>query len=154
MDYLNDGMQMTNQTNNSWKVITKTEEYIDSEAVIENNVLIMTKELADTEIAPGQSAEIYLDISIPLSSDNNDLNFLNTAEIAEYEISTGKMDMEARPGNNNAKGILERDQDESEEVIVHGPTGQARIYYALFFSILAVLVGGIILIKKKVLNSK
>ena len=55
----------------------------------------MTKELANTEIAPGQSAEIYLDISIPLSSDNNDLNFLNTTEIVEYEISTGKMDMEA-----------------------------------------------------------
>ena len=133
---------------------TEKNKYIDSEAVIENNVLIMTKELANTEIAPGQSAEIYLDISIPLSSDNNDLNFLNTTEIIEYEISTGKMDMEARPGNNNAKGILERDQDESEEVIIHGPTGQARIYYALFFSILAVLVGGIILIKKKVLNSK
>lgn len=43
---------------------------------------------------------------------------------------------------------------ESEEVIIHGPTGQARIYYALFFSILAVLVGGIILIKKKVLAKK
>ena len=156
MDYLKDGMQMTNQTNNSWRVMTETEKntYIDSEAVIENNVLIMTEELANTEIAPGQSREIYLDITIPLSSDNNDLNFLNTTEIVEYEISTGKMDMEARPGNNNAKKVLERDQDESEEVIIHGPTGQARIYYALFFSILAVLVGGIILIKKKVLNSK
>lgn len=156
MDYLKDGMQMTNQTNNSWRVMTETEKntYIDSEAVIENNVLIMTEELANTEIAPGQSREIYLDITIPLSSDNNDLNFLNTTEIIEYEISTGKMDMEARPGNNNAKKVLERDQDESEEVIIHGPTGQARIYYALFFSILAVLVGGIILIKKKVLNSK
>ena len=156
MDYLKDGMQMTNQTNNSWRVMTETEKntYIDSEAVIENNVLIMTEELANTEIAPGQSREIYLDITIPLSSDNNDLNFLNTTEIVEYEISTGKMDMEARPGNNNAKKVLERDQDESEEVIIHGPTGQARIYYALFFSILAVLVGGIILIKKKVLAKK
>ena len=156
MDYLKDGMQMTNQTNNSWRVMTETEKntYIDSEAVIENNVLIMTKELANTEIAPGQSREIYLDITIPLSSDNNDLNFLNTTEIIEYEISTGKMDMEARPGNNNAKKVLERDQDESEEVIVHGPTGQTRIYYVLFFSILAVLVGGIILIKKKVLAKK
>ena len=61
------------------------------------------------------------------------------------------MDMEASPGNNK---IEERDQDESEEVIIHGPTGQARIYYALIFTILVVLAGGIILIKKKVIDKK
>ena len=62
------------------------------------------------------------------------------------------------PGNNKFTDEDKNDPDNNSEeprraeIDIIPPTGQARIYYAIGISCLVLLVGGIILIKKKVLD--
>lgn len=133
------------------------ENYISGKLEINNNHLIVTEQLKDKEIYPYEQKEIGLTLSKVLSPENeaDDLFYGNIAEIIELTSTTGRRDYEAIPGNQDPENPpSELDSDWSENVGITKPTGENRIYYILGATIGIILIAGIILIKKKVLDNK
>ncbi len=120
--------------------------------------VIVTKALEDVELKPGESASVDLVLSKTLSPEDEDdtLNYGNLAEILQYSNTVGRRDMDAVPGNQQPdEDPYEYDTDYTERIIITPPTGANRaLFIVLPLTILAILGGGIILIKKKVINKR
>ena len=84
------------------------------------------------------------------------LTYKNIAEILQLSNTVGRRDMDALAGNQDPNGEpAEYDSDFTEKVIITPPTGENRAYYFVLGTVvLIILIGGIILIKRKVLNNK
>ena len=120
--------------------------------------VIVTKALEDVELKPGESASVDLVLSKTLSPEDEDdtLNYGNLAEILQYSNTVGRRDMDAVPGNQQPdEDPYEYDTDYTERIIITPPTGANRaLFIVLPLTILAILGGGIIIIKKKVINKR
>ena len=83
------------------------------------------------------------------------MNYDNKVEFYNVQNNVGRF-YDGTPGNNgdpNAETEPDHNRETFRaEILIIPPTGQARIYYAIGISCLVLLVGGIILIKKKVLD--
>ena len=99
-------------------------------------------------IESGESKAITMKASITLASDMDEYNYINTAEIVEFESALGVRNLGGIPGNLVGD---EEDIDTSEQVAVTKPTGNTPINYILGFAVLATLGLGIFAIKKYVL---
>ena len=119
--------------------------------------VIVTKALENTALKPGETASVQLILSKTLSPNDEDdtLNYGNMAEILQYSNSVGRRDMDAIPGNQQPdEDPYEYDTDFTERILITPPYGENKaIYFVLSIAVLAILTGGIILIKKKVFNN-
>lgn len=109
------------------------------------------------------TSQLALTVTKTVSAQDKDLSYDNIAEIVKLENNVGRRDMLAIPGNANpklgefAQSLYERDSSATELVTFTPPTGQktevamtAQILVVTIIA-LAVLVVGIVIIKKKVL---
>lgn len=123
------------------------------------------------------TAQLTLKKLISTESSGDDKEFYNITEVVEYNNGVGRYDHGAIPGNQNpdlsravrsdpAEGgdeaykerflafNFEHDTSGGEDgrINITPPTGEFHIYYIIIAVSIVMLVGGIILIKKKVLN--
>ena len=137
----------------------KAEDYINSEAIETarkyNQVLVLN---SNKELEPGETENWTYKGTVVLSAKNDELEFTNDVEGIEY--ITGRTRLE----NTSGQFVIPGDYDPSSEepkdidtytsnVIITSPTGENRSYtiYIIGGIVLVVLIGGIIIIKRKVL---
>ena len=120
--------------------------------------VIVTKNTEKTALKPGESTTVDLVLSKTLSPQDeaDTLSYENMAEILQLSNTVGRRDMDALAGNQEPdEEPAEYDTDFTERVIITPPTGDNRAYYFVLGAVvLVILCGGIILIKRKVLNNK
>ena len=107
--------------------------------------IIKTDYLKDTELKPGQSAEVPLILTWVKGSMGIKVN---TAEISLDYNEYGAQDFDSIPNNNNE---IEDDQDDAV-VSIQVSTGSAPIYLTLIISVLSILGTGSYLIYRYVLK--
>lgn len=165
IDYL-DNEVATDLTNTQWEEITNKNQYLDQGLISENdkmkeyinsvNRIIKTEELKDIKLKPGEEAK-PLTIKVSKVLANNEETYLeNNAEIIHVK-KTGGSNLTTIPGNYIPTDMTtsEADNDEAEIVYIVPPTGIADniiSYVILAISTLAILVSGIILIKRFVIK--
>ena len=175
-DYMDETLKTVyeyNEENGSWHIADKGSKKVagieispDLYNQIKNNdnVLVMNNHI---ELRPGEESTIEQIQEVKASkllSTSGDTTYKNNAELLEVSNSVGRFygeeDQSSKitkwklitPGNLNiAIGPQEIDEAIARVAIVP-PTGQTRIYYVIGISCLVILLGGIILIKKKVLD--
>ena len=92
------------------------------------------------------------------------MTFDNIAEVVKFENEVGRRDILAIPGNADPKegefstSLLEKDQSATEIITLTPPTGIDKVNFLSFQVLgvvvvaLAILAGGIVIIKKKVIE--
>lgn len=124
-----------------------------------NNILLTQNNDNLKKIAPGEAKTIKVTAK-KLLSNEEDATFDNNVELIQVENPVGRFYgwMQtttqwklATPGNYTFENETSECDNDDETLIVMPSTGQNRIYYILGITCLLTLVGGIYLIKKKVL---
>lgn len=167
-----------------WKVVSKDSIQTDKNSSFINNTIIdlstqsvileasEDNPLTNTNLKPGEQVTSTLKLTkiLATESSNDDLTYTNLTEIVEIDNTVGRYDHEATPGNqeldmqpqeHDASGaskdvISTTDPDHPQDgtIIVTPPTGSNYIYYVIGISASIILVAGIFLIKKFVINKK
>ncbi len=109
----------------------------------EGNNIISTRKLENKLLKPGESAEVQVILTWINGNDNLGKK-VNIAEISEDYNDKNAPDIDSTPDN---KKDGEDDIDDAP-VLLSVSTGRAKVYFALGFTVLITLAGGIILIKK------
>ena len=111
---------------------------------------VVTDYLKDTELKPGESAEV----TIVLTWINGSENFgtkVNYAEISKDYNDYGWPDIDSTP--NNFTGKPQEDDEDEDEVKLTIRTGmQNVVYIAIGIAVMAIIAGGVVGIKKFVVN--
>ena len=110
------------------------------------NNIITTNLLADKLLQPGESADVQVLLTWINGQNNMGLK-TNIAEISKDYNDRGVPDRDSTPDN---KKDGEDDIDDAP-VMLSIATGKVKTYFALGFTVLIMLAGGIVLIKKFVL---
>lgn len=175
-DYMDETLKTVyeyNQENGSWHIAEKDLNKVadieispDLYKQIKNNdnVLVMNNNI---ELGPGEESAIGQIKEVKASkllSTSGDTTYKNNVELLQVSNSVGRFYGEKdstrkitkwkliTPGNLDISiGPQEIDEAIARVAIVP-PTGQTRIYYVLGINCLVILLGGIIFIKKKVLD--
>ena len=162
------------QTNQKSTLVNNTVVDLSTQSIIlkatQDNPLIKTN------LQPGQqvTGELVLKKMLSAESSQDEFRYTNMAELVEIDNTLGRYDHLATPGNQrldlqpqehdtagasayipydeNANIDPEHPQDGT--IIITPPTGSTHIYYGIGIIVTLVLAGGIILIKKFVLNNK
>ena len=131
-DYIPEGLMFNQADNPLWK---------------EANGKITTDQLKDTLLEPGESATV--EVILTWINDENNMGFVmeNVAEISKDHNDHGSADIDSTP-NNKKDG---EDDIDDAPVILTMVTGKAPTYIALSTGIIALIGGGIFLIKKYVI---
>ena len=133
--------------------------YLDStiiESVKRNTSEILVTDSANKAMTPDSAPqEVILVLSKTISSnEDTDPTFDNVAEIIQYTNDVGRRSEipgNQDPGENPTAGY--NDSDRTETITITPPTGENRAhYYILATAVLAIMVTGVVLIKKKVLD--
>ena len=119
--------------------------------------ILVNQTLTSIQLAPGQVSnpiELVLTKTISAADDTDDLSYDNIAEILQYTNLVGRRaDL---PGNQDpTKDTIEADADRTETIIILPPFGANKAvasYIAIAIAVLAVVAGGVIVVKKKLLN--
>ena len=132
-DYIPEGLKFVAADNPSWK-------QVDGK--------IVTDQLKDTLLKPGETAEVEVLLTWINAKDNFDLK-INTAEISKDKNESNTPDIDSTP-NNQKPG---EDDIDDAPVILSIKTGATQTiqYITLLASALAILAVGVIFIKKFVL---
>lgn len=128
-DYLPEDVKFSAELNNNWYV--------------ENQVAYSTS-LANTKLAPGETAEITL-IVTKATTDSNTGIINNRAEIYDAYNELGVVDIDSRPGNN----VITEDDYGKADVILGIKTGRAVLYIGLTIALLTISAISIYFIKRK-----
>ena len=132
IDYIPEGLEFVPEDNPEWEVT--------------EDGRVITTQLADTLLEPGESATVEIVLKWINGKDNMGEK-VNWAEISQDENEYDSPDIDSTPGNNE-KG--EDDIDEAP-VILTPATGSVQSYAVLVLSCVSLLAVGIILIKKFVI---
>ena len=132
IDYIPEGLEFVPEDNPEWEVT--------------EDGRVITTQLADTLLEPGESATVEIVLKWINGKDNMGEK-VNWAEISQDENEYDSPDIDSTPGNN------EKDEDDIDEapVILMPSTGAAESYVILTLSCIAILAVGLILIKKFVI---
>ena len=121
------------------------------------NTIIQTDSLSEN-LVPGQEISKTLILSQLITPENeeDDLTYGNMVEIVKTSNTAGRRMAYSVVGNENplAEEPSEVDTSIAEKVVILPPFGALRIIYIVGAVVAIILVAGIILIKKKVLNNK
>ena len=131
-DYIPEGLRFEASDNPLWKD--------------EGNNVISTKQLENTLLQPGESATVEVILTWINGADNLALK-TNTAEISEDKNEYDVPDRDSTP-DNKKEG---EDDIDIAKVILAITTGIAKTYFSLTVGLLAVVLVGVILIKKFVI---
>ena len=164
LDYVANNLQyrVADDEDGNWSVVSDviSAEGLNgslSDAVEQFNTIIKTETLSK-DLKPGETTTTGLVLTQLMTAQNtvDDRTYNNIAEITTISNSVGRRMAFSIQGNQDptAEEPAEVDSVKSEEVIVIPPTGIGEIvvYIAVSIAALAILVGGIIFIKKKVLK--
>ena len=108
---------------------------------------VVTTVLEDTLLEPGDMAEVSI-ILTWINAENNMGLKVNTAEISKDYNEYGTPDIDSTP-NNRVSG---EDDIDDAPVMLTVKTGQAATYAGVTVVVLAILAGGLVLIKRYVLR--
>lgn len=137
IDYLPDDVTFSSEVNPDW--------YISK-----NGDTIYSSSLADKKINPGESKEIKLVLTKKLTAESLGSIMSNTSEIYEATNDAGLQDIDSEPANK-----LESEDDFGQaDIVLSVVTGKIVGYSIIIVIALGIVVAGIIIIKKKVLNKK
>ena len=131
-DYIPEGLEFIPEDNPLW--------------TLKEDGKIVTTQLENTLLQPGESAVI----NVVFKWKNGENNFgvkENIAEISKDENDKDAEDIDSTPDNE----IPEEDDQDNAFVLLNPKTGQMVVFIVLPTIILAILVAGIVLIKKYVL---
>ena len=131
-DYIPDGLKFVKDDNPDWE---------------EKDGKIVTRKLENTLLQPGESATVEVILTWINSNDNLGLK-VNVAEISEDYNEEDAKDIDSTP-DNQKEG---EDDIDDAPVLLTVKTGSAPTHFTLGLVIFLILAGGIILIKKYVLN--
>lgn len=137
IDYLPEDVTFSSEVNPDW--------YISK-----NGDTIYSSSLANKKINPGESKEIKLVLTKKLTSESLGSIMSNTSEIYEATNDAGLQDIDSEPANK-----LESEDDFGQaDIVLSVVTGKIVGYSIIIVIALGIVVAGIIIIKKKVLNKK
>ena len=131
-DYVPEGLRFETEDNPLW--------------TDEGNNVISTKQLENTLLQPGESATVEVILTWINGADNLALK-TNTAEISDDYNEYDVPDRDSTPDNK----IDGEDDIDIAKVILAITTGIAKTYFTLTFGLLAIVVVGVVLIKKFVI---
>ena len=130
-DYIPDGLEFNQADNPLWKEVDGK---------------IVTDQLKDTILQPGESATVEV-ILTWINDEENMGVMINTAEISEDYNESDTPDIDSVP-NNKVPG---EDDIDDAPVALTMVTGSAPLYIGLTAGTLAIIAGGVFLIKKYVI---
>ncbi len=132
--------------------------------------------LTNTNLNPGEKVSTTLKLTKVLAAESStdDLTYTNMTEIVEIDNTVGRYDHGATPGNQKLElqprehdtsgaskyvgfdndGNIDPDHPQDGQVIVTPPTGSNYIYYVIGITSSLILIAGIFLIKKFVIDKK
>ena len=132
-DYVPEGLRFVAEDNPNW--------------TLNQDGTIVTNELANTLLQPGESAVVAVTLTW-INGENNLGEKKNYAEISEdFNVKGDTPDIGSIPNNKNQN----EDDIDDANVILGVSTGSAPTYITLIFTILVISATGIILIKKYVI---
>ena len=135
VDYLPSSLSFNSELNPDW--------------FLANDGNVYNTTLADVELKPGEQKELTL-IVMKTITENSVGIISNNAEIYESYNTKGLEDYNSKAGNKVQK---ENDMS-SADVILSLVTGTIIKYTIITLSVIALLAGGIIFIKRRVLENK
>ena len=160
----NEGEETQTNSQNGWAVKDKaeiiSENLVNSYLTEDINTFIdvIQTEGFNEALAPGEEITKNLILSQQITAENteDDLSYGNMVEIVKTSNQVGRRMAYSVVGNQDPThtDADEVDANVAERIVILPPFGEERIYYLLGFTIAAVLVGGIILIRRKVLKGK
>ena len=130
-DYIPEGLEFNQADNPLWQEVDGK---------------IVTDQLKDTILQPGESATVEV-ILTWINDEENMGVMINTAEISEDYNESGTPDIDSTP-NNKVEG---EDDIDDAPVALTMVTGSAPLYIGLTAGTLAIIAGGVFLIKKYVI---
>ena len=130
-DYIPEGLEFNQADNPLWQEVDGK---------------IVTDQLKDTLLQPGESATVEV-ILTWINDEENMGVMINTAEISEDYNESGTPDIDSTP-NNKVEG---EDDIDDAPVALTMVTGSAPLYIGLTAGTLAIIAGGVFLIKKYVI---
>ena len=172
IDYVQNNLQYdaNNQVNtdNGWQLV-KVDDLLNNNLV--NNKLdsndnkkvssfntILQSTSFEKDLLPGEAISKTLILSQVITPENteDDLTYGNMVEIVKTSNELGRRMAYSVVGNQDPtlEEPTEVDSNIAERIIILTPFGQVRIYYIVGILVAAILIGGIILIRKKVLKDK
>ena len=161
VDYVANNLQYRASDNNGWTV-TKTEELITAnnvsgtlaDSLKKYNTIITTKKLG-IELKPGKetSGDLILTQTITAQNTQDNMTYGNIAEILQTSNTVGRRMAYSIVGNQDpTKTPAEVDSAQAEKVVILPPFGNTYLYFGLGIAVLALIAGGAVIIKKKVLK--
>lgn len=121
-----------------------------------NNILLLNNIQGLKNIKPSESGSVeVLATKMLTTTTTKDNYFENHTEIVENKNPAGKFTEDSTPGNADFSTIKGKEIDENGEALtIIPPTGGIKGWHIIVIGVVAltILVGGIILIKKKVLD--
>ena len=130
-DYIPEGLKFVAEDNKDWKEVDGK---------------VVTDQLKDTLLQPGESAEVTI-ILTWINNENNMGVKTNTAEISKDYNKYGTPDIDSTP-NNKVPG---EDDIDDAPVMLTVRTGMPKQYIGTIFVVLVVVTAGFVFIKKKVI---
>ena len=164
IDYVSNNLQYNQTNNQDWQTITGTDiitkEVVNKdlkENVEKLNVILQTNIFAVNALEPGKEVEkedaLLLTQVLTPENEKDDFTYENIAEIIEATNTVGRRMAFSIVGNQDPLSkAQEVDSSSSEQVIILPPFGNTTLYLGLGIAIIAIIAGGIILIRKKVLK--
>ena len=164
---VNGGSEEGTKTNteNGWAVISKDE--IIGQGLVNSNLtedvnqfidIIQTPNFGEKALLPGESITKMLILSQEITPENtaNDLTYANMVEIVKTSNEAGRRMAYSVVGNQDPTlpDASEVDANVAERIVILPPFGEQRIYYLLGIVLGTILIGGIVLIRIKVLKGK
>ena len=167
VDFVQNNLQFeaANQYNSEagWQVISGTDLTTQGlmNANLQNNLaqfntIVQTESFNDTALKPGEEVSRTIVLSQLITPENteDDLTYDNMVEIVKTTNEVGRRMAFSVVGNQDptSETPSEVDANVAEKVVILPPFGEVRIYYIVGALVAAILIVGIVLIKKKVLK--
>ncbi len=131
IDYIPEGLKFDPKDNPLWR---------------EEDGKVLTDQLKDTLLQPGESAEVEI-ILTWINNKNNLGEKVNWAEIYKDDNEPHSPDIDSEPGNNKPG----EDDIDDAPVILGVVTGSVPTYVGLVIIAVSIVAGGVVLIKKFVI---
>ena len=178
VDYVQNNLQfdasnkVNSQSDNKWSVITADNlisgDLVNSrlqESLTKFNTIIQTENFGEKALVPDDGSDkaestitktLILSQLITPENEEDDLTYSNMVEIVKTSNTVGRRMAYSVVGNQDplAEEPSEVDSNVAEKIVILPPFGEVRMYYILGTIVAIILIGGIILIKKKVLKGK
>ena len=131
IDYIPQGLRFDPKDNPQWR---------------EEDGKVLTDQLKDTLLQPGESAQVEI-ILTWINNKNNLGEKVNWAEIYKDDNEPHSPDIDSEPGNNKPG----EDDIDDAPVLLGVVTGSVPTYIGLVLAVVSILAGGVVLIKKFVI---